>query len=147
MAGFVVRRVQEADLPIVSAMEKEIFTMPWSEQGFRDALAMPTTLFVVAEQGERIVGYCVAYFAADEAEIMNVAVSPDVRRQGIAHGMLEYVLSAARDAKTRHVVLEARVSNEPAIRLYERFGFRFLGVRKDYYEAPHEDGYVMGLRL
>lgn len=146
MNELVLRRMTAEDIPSVSALEREIFSMPWSEQGFLDALTQPAALFFVAEHEGKIAGYCGMYCVLDEGEITNVAVAPRVRRKQIGRRMMNYLLAAAGEAGITNVLLEVRVSNAPAIHLYESLGFVILGLRKNFYEAPREDGYVMQLR-
>ena len=113
-----IRRMSEADVFDVAAIEAKVFSQPWSEQGFRDALAMNHVIFLVAEEAGSILGYCGMYMALE------------LMQQGRKHGISRYVL-------------EVRVSNEPAIRLYQKLGFSVLGTRKNFYEKPSEDAYIM----
>ena len=131
------------DIAEVSRLEAEIFTQPWSQQGFLDALSGENVIFLVAESKGRIVGYCGMYCAADEGEITNVAVAPKARRCGVGRRLRERFLGEARSAGARQVILEVRVSNEAAIRLYEKFGFTIRGTRRNFYDDPQEDAYVM----
>lgn len=143
MRELVIRKMVPEDAGAVSRLEAEIFTQPWSEQGFLDALAGEKVIFLVAELMGRIVGYCGMYCAADEGEITNVAVAEHVRRCGIGEQLMMRLLGEAGNAGARQVILEVRVSNEAAIHLYEKFGFVACGVRKDFYEEPREDACVM----
>lgn len=140
-----IRRMEPRDAGQVSLLEQQIFSQPWSCQGFLDALAMEHAIFLVAESEGRILGYCGMYCAMDEGEITNVAVDTELRRNGIGKLLMERLLAEAKRAGIRTVILEVRVSNESAIRLYEAFGFTIQGTRKGFYEWPKEDGYVMML--
>lgn len=146
MNDLVLRRMTAEDVASVSALEQEIFSVPWSEQGFLDALTQPTALFFVAEHVGKIAGYCGIYCALDEGEITNVAVAPWARRKQIGRRLIKHLLAAVEEAGITNVLLEVRVSNAPAICLYESLGFEIFGLRKNFYEAPREDGYVMQLR-
>ena len=126
-------------------MEQQIFSQPWSCQGFLDALASETVIFLVAESEEKLLGYCGMYCAMDEGEITNVAVDSRNRRMGIGKRLMKQLLWEAKAAGIRTVILEVRPSNEAAIRLYESFGFTVQGIRKGFYEKPKEDGYIMTL--
>lgn len=137
-----IRAMTEADVNAVSAIEAAVFSQPWSRQGFLDALAMDCTLFLVAEEGGRIRGYIGMYFAADEAEITNVAVAADARGRGIGRRLVASALARAAAREIRDAVLEVRISNENAIRLYEGQGFVRQGIRKGFYECPREDAYI-----
>ena len=120
-----VRAMQVKDAEQVSELERMIFSQPWSYQGFVDSLSLPNTVFLVAEENNKILGYIGMYLSIDEGEITNVAVSP------------------AESRSVGRIVLEVRCSNDSAIRLYERNGFVNYGVRKGFYELPKEDAYIM----
>lgn len=139
-----IRKMCKEDTLAVSLLEQEIFTQPWSRQGFLNALT-EENLFLVVERDGQIVGYCGMYCGADEGEIVNVSVKQSARRSGIGYEMLNVLLKDAKEAGIRQVVLEVRVSNQPAIRLYEKLGFAVFGLRKGFYEQPREDAYVMML--
>lgn len=141
----VIRKMTSADAQEVSRIEQQTFSQPWSCQGFLDALTGGNAIFLVAEAEEKIAGYCGMYCAADEGEITNVAVDRSFRRRGIGRKLVEHLLAEARDAGIKNIILEVRVSNEEAIRLYESMGFSIQGTRKGFYEKPKEDGYVMSL--
>lgn len=138
-----IKRMRQEHLSAVAAIEAEMFSLPWSKQGFADTLTMENVIFLVAEADDIVVGYCGIYLAADEGEITNVAVSPMYRRQGIADALLKSLLEETKKRGTTRLILEVRASNEPAIRLYEKFGFKIQGVRKNFYDKPKEDAYVM----
>ena len=124
-------------------LEKEIFSQPWSEQGFLDALAMEQNIFFVAEDDGEICGYIGMYQALDEGEITNVGVSPEKRNAGIGWKLMQAALDAAKEQGIERVVLEVRVSNASAIHLYEKCGFANCGIRKGFYDFPKEDAYIM----
>lgn len=145
MKKITIRRFQPADASAAAGLEQKIFTRPWSRQGFLEAIAGKNNIFLAAEENSVLLGYCGMYCAADEGEITNVAVDAGVRRRRIGRKLLERLLEEAKAAGIRTVILEVRVSNEAAIRLYEGLGFSVCGIRKGFYEAPREDGYVMQL--
>lgn len=138
-----VRAMQVRDVDEVSRLERQIFSKPWSRTGFVDALNLGNTVFLVAEEEGRILGYIGMYFALDEGEITNVAVDPAERRKGIGGILLDAIKKEAERRSLTKIVLEVRVSNETAIRLYERNGFAGCGIRKEFYEEPREDAYIM----
>lgn len=144
MTGDVaVRRMEAADVDAVAGLEASIFTMPWSAQGFRDSISLGNTVFLVAETGEDIVGYAGMYLSVDEGEITNVAVASGYRCHGIGGMLLKALVDEAGKQGVARLVLEVRVSNAPAIRLYESHGFRNGGLRKHFYRCPDEDAYIM----
>lgn len=140
-----IRKMLPEDADEVSRLEQQIFSQPWSAQGFRDALSSNNVIFLVAEQGNKPVGYCGMYCAANEGEITNVAVAEEARNRGIGGRLVKQLLAKARDAGIQNVILEVRISNDRAIHLYKNLGFAISGIRKDFYEMPREDGYVMVL--
>jgi len=102
--------------------------------------------FLVAEAGgERIVGYVVALDAADEGEILNLAVAPAMRRTGLGRALVHEILEVLSDRGVRQVYLEVRESNAPARALYAAHGFKEVGRRKQYYRRPVEDAIVLRL--
>lgn len=138
-----VRAMRSGDVPAVAELEAQIFSQPWSAQGFLDALALSDTVFLVAEEENRILGYIGMYLAVDEGEITNVAVDPNARRRGVGQELLLQIKREAKQRAVGRLVLEVRVSNEGAIALYEKNGFSVAGVRKGFYECPKEDAYIM----
>ena len=138
-----VRRMTNADCVKTAQLEKEIFSQPWSEQGFLDALAMEQNIFFVAEDDGEICGYIGMYQALDEGEITNVGVSQEKRNAGIGWELMQAALDAAKEQGIERVVLEVRVSNASAIHLYEKCGFANCGIRKGFYDFPKEDAYIM----
>ncbi len=139
----MVRAMRSGDVPAVAELEAQIFSQPWSAQGFLDALALPDTVFLVAEEEHRILGYIGMYLSIDEGEITKVAVAPDARRQGVGQELLLQIKREAKQRAVGRMVLEVRTSNEGAIALYEKNGFSVAGVRKGFYECPKEDAYIM----
>ena len=138
-----IRKMTEADLDQVAELASLVFSAPWSRQGFADALPAENACFLVAEKSGEVAGYCGVYLAADEAEIINVAVKPEFQRQHIADRLMEAMLEEGKRRGICRFFLEVRVSNLAAIGLYEKYGFKKQGIRKDFYKEIHEDAYVM----
>ena len=139
----IIRTMQKGDVAAVAALEAQIFSMPWSAAGFADTLLRKDVIFLVAYEQDELLGYVGIYCTLDEGEITNVAVAPAARRRGIARALLTELKRQLACRNVAQIVLEVRVSNEPAIRLYEQMGFSMLGVRKNFYEKPTEDAYIM----
>ena len=139
----IIRTMQKGDVAAVAALEAQIFSMPWSAAGFADTLPREDVIFLVAYEQDELLGYVGIYCTLDEGEITNVAVAPAARRRGIARALLTELKQQLACRNVARIVLEVRVSNEPAIRLYEQLGFSMLGVRKNFYEKPTEDAYIM----
>lgn len=139
----MIREMNASDIDAVAALEAEIFSMPWSARGFADTLHREDVLFLVACEGENLLGYVGVYCTADEGEITNVAVAQSARRRGVGRALIGELIRVLADRKIFRIVLEVRVSNEPALHLYEQEGFAVVGTRKNFYEKPTEDAYVM----
>jgi [ribosomal protein S18]-alanine N-acetyltransferase len=132
------------DVPSVVAIEQEAFSDPWSANAFQEALAHPAVYFACARSGGGdIVGYVVAWFAADEGEIANLAVAPTGWGSGIGRRLLNAALEAAQIRGANAVYLEVRDSNDRARRLYQSSGFEEVGRRRRYYRRPVEDAIVL----
>ena len=138
-----LRRLVYADLPAVLAIERRSFQTPWSLAMFVLELSKPSGICVAATAGDGLAGYLVCSRYADVWHLMNVAVTPDRRREGIARSLLERLFEqAGHDAR---YTLEVRTSNRAAIAMYERFGFRAAGHRRRYYHDTGEDALIMWL--
>ena len=140
--NIIVRLMEETDIMQLVSIEKECFSMPWSEQSFRDSYALPYAYFFVAEVNGYIAGYAGLYRVADDGDITNVAVSHTYRRKGVAKKIMENLLQFAKDEGMTGITLEVRESNAPAIALYENFGFKRIGIRKNFYEKPIESAII-----
>lgn len=138
-----VRPMEPGDVTAVCALEQKIFSQPWSCQGFLDSLKQKNTVFLAAEEQGRIWGYLGMYISLNEGEITNVAVDPMERCRGIGNLLLEEIIREAKRRFVERIVLEVRISNDSAIRLYERNGFAICGIRKGFYDRPREDAYIM----
>lgn len=132
-----------ADIEMVARLEAEVFTEPWSKESFLMEVNTPNHIYLVAEEYETILGYCGMWEVAGEGQITNVCVASKHRGKGVARQMLEELLDRAAKLKVSAITLEVRVSNEPAIRLYEKLGFEVAGTRKDFYALPKEDAKIM----
>jgi len=137
-----IRRLTYADLPQVIAIERRAFPTPWSLAMFVLELSKPSGISLAAVVENRLAGYLVCSRYERIWHIMNVAVDPDARRRGIATALLERLFERVNNGDARYT-LEVRRSNDAAIALYERFGFRVAGVRRRYYQDNGEDAYVM----
>lgn len=138
-----IRLMEPEDVPQAAKLEAEIFSDPWSTQGFLDSLKLSHTIFLVACETGKVVGYTGMYLSVDEGEIVNVAVAPEARRKGIGDALMREALARAAGRGIRKLALEVRYSNEAAIRLYEKHGFVRCGIRRGFYELPREDAYIM----
>ena len=137
-----IRRLTYADLPQVIAVERRAFTTPWSLAMFVLELSKSSGICLAATRGERLVGYLICSRYDTIWHIMNVAVDPRLRREGVATALLEHLFATA-DQPGEQYTLEVRTSNHDAIRLYGRFGFRDAGRRRGYYHDNREDAVIM----
>ena len=139
----LIRKMEEQDVSWVARVERENFSMPWSEKAFTDSLKQEEALFLVAEEEGNGLGYFGVYLSFEEGEITNVSVDGTQRNRGIGNALVEQLKKEAKERKVERIFLVVRVSNEPAIHLYEKQGFEKAGCRKNFYEKPREDAWVM----
>lgn len=137
-----IRPMTEADVREVAALEAETFSMPWSKKSLMETLCQEEMLFLVARE-KALLGYAGVCMSLDEGEITNVAVRENARRRGVARRLLEELTARMAEANICRLVLEVRVSNTAAMKLYESCGFAIAGTRKRFYERPVEDAWVM----
>lgn len=130
-------------IPAVVALEKACFPTPWSAEQFAYGLERGVLGLVGATQDHDVWGYCSFYRVADEGEIVNIAVDPRARRQGLGRRILAFVLQKLADEGITRVFLEVRATNLAAIGLYTALGFRRTGTRRAYYPDTREDAWVM----
>ena len=139
---------REELIPQIAALERECFSLPWTEAMLRAQLAPETHLFLAAETAAgEVLGYVGLLFVLDEGYISNVAVAPEHRRRGIARALLRELVHRAEEQKLAFLTLEVRARNAAAIALYASLGFEPVGRRKNYYEKPTEDAVLMTLWL
>ncbi len=139
-----IERMSEAHLPEVMPIEREVFMPGWSEETFRSDLRNPSTLYLNLRLNGKLVAYAGMWVVIDEAHITNVAVKPDYRGRKFAQRLIHRLLSIARERGCVKAFLEVRVSNTPAQKLYEKFGFRPVAIRPKYYDNI-EDALIMWL--
>ena len=137
-----IRRLTYSDLPQVMAIERRAFPTPWSLAMFVLDLSKPSGISLAAVRDARVVGYTVCSRYDTVWHLMNVAVDDRHRRQGIATRLLTHLFAEA-DRPGEQYTLEVRLSNRPAIEMYERFGFRGAGRRRGYYHDNKEDALIM----
>ena len=140
----VVRQAEERDIKPMAEMDVLCFSAPWSEISFeKEIMENRLAFYIVAEIGERLVGYAGLWCIVDEGHITNVAVHPDFRRRGIGEALMSVLLSHTSAYQIKSYTLEVRASNEPGLSLYSKFGFVPAGLRKNYYEDNGEDAIIM----
>jgi [ribosomal protein S18]-alanine N-acetyltransferase len=143
-ASISMRRLELRDLDAIERIEQASYPTPWSRSMFASELAKPSSLSLGAvDDSGALVGYLVLSRYVDAWHVMNIAVAPERRRQGIASALLRQLLDDTQGDPRRGYTLEVRVSNVGAISLYEGFGFKPKGVRRGYYTDNREDALIM----
>ena len=130
-------------VPQVAALEKECFSDPWSQRSVASELENPLALWLVWEEDGQVLGYVGSQTVLDETDMMNVAVHPDFRRQGVARALILALTEELKNRGSHCLTLEVRASNDPARALYESLGFALAGTRRNYYHNPKEDALIL----
>ena len=143
MSGRVIREMTADDVERVVAIERTVFSLPWSPKVFAAEVVRESSICLVCEIDGVVVGYLIADAFVDVWHLMNVSVVPEHRRQAIASDLLEEYFEITEVKPHRGHTLEVRVSNEAAIELYRSFGFVATGVRRGYYSDNREDALIM----
>lgn len=138
--------MEEKHVPQVANLEKLCFSDPWSERSVASELTNPLSLWLVAVEGENVLGYIGSQTVEGETDMMNVAVHPSYRRQGIGERLILTLVNALKEKDSHSLTLEVRASNDPAKTLYEKLGFAQVGLRKNYYRNPKEDACISQIR-
>ena len=138
-----LRPMTSSDVPEVVRIETTAFSTPWSSGTFCSLLERSGVELWVAEWGDQLAAYAILWTVLDEGELANIAVRGDLRGRGIGSGLLGRMLEVAEDSGVRSLYLEVRESNGLAREMYARRGFHEVGVRRGYYEGPHEDALVL----
>jgi len=139
--GFEIVNLNKSHIDGVVKLEETCFASPWTREGIEEELSNPQAHFLIAEGGG-VLGYIGVQEIAGEAYITNIAVLPGFRRKGIAGALLNAAAGGAQERGCEFITLEVRVSNSPAIALYEKCGFEPAGRRKNFYTNPAEDALI-----
>lgn len=140
---FAIVSMEEAHVPQIAELEKLCFNDPWPDQSIRSELTNPLSLWLVALSEGEVVGYVGSQTVIDESDVMNVAVSPNHRRKGLAKQLFLTLENLLKEKKSHSLTLEVRPSNEAAVALYEGLGFVQVGRRPNYYHNPKEDALIL----
>lgn len=143
----IIRKMNFGDVSAIAELEKICFSDPWSENSIASEVENPLAYWLVAEVDGVVAGYVGSQTVLDAADMMNLAVSPDYRRQGVGQALVNALVEHLRQNKVIALLLEVRVSNAPAITLYERMGFEQVGRRPKYYHNPREDALILRKEL
>ena len=139
----IITNMHQSHVAQVAELEKLCFSDPWSENSVASELKNPLSFWLVALDGERVAGYIGSQTVMDESDMMNVAVHPDYRKQGIATALILGLVEELRKRGSRSLTLEVRASNETAISVYRKLEFQEVGRRKNYDRNPREDALIL----
>ena len=142
-----IEKMKKEYIDEVYEIDKLSVPIPWSKNSIEEEMNNMLAKFIVAKEDEKVIGFAMCWFVMDECHIGNIAVHPNFRNQGVATSLLNNLLDNCQEEHgTQNLLLEVRVSNEPAINLYHKLGFEDLVVRKHYYKNPngtYEDALIM----
>ena len=138
-----IRKMTAREVPQVAELEKLCFAMPWSKKSVAGELDNPLALWLVAMEGDRLAGYVGSQTVMDETDMMNLAVAPQFRRQGVGEALVNALTASLKQLGSRCLTLEVRDSNEAARALYGKLGFTEIGRRRGYYRDPREDALIL----
>ena len=144
MNNIVVAPMEASHLSAVANIEQLSFSTPWTENMFSLSLGDTNNQnCFVALLGEKVVGYIILLHCFEDGELLNIATSPEMRKNGIAKKLMDKMISVMKEKNVTRILLEVRESNVPAKTLYENYGFSEIAVRKNYYTKPLENAIVM----
>ena len=138
-----IRRAVAGDAAGIAELENEVFPDGWDERAVSDCICVSGAMCFVAERDGRIIAYILGRLIAPEAELYRIAVRPSEQRRGVGYRLLDYAVKTSLGLGLEQLFLEVRSENIPAISLYRSFGFKKIGVRKNYYKNPTDDAIVM----
>lgn len=142
--NYDIKLMQSENIDEVSLIEQEAFgPHHWSKSSFYDELQNNLASYYCLFKDGEIIGYTGFWNIIDEAHITTFAIKKEYRRQNFGEIMLRYIIEECYKKEIKYITLEVRVSNEPAIKLYEKYGFKSLGTRKNYYQDNNEDALIM----
>ena len=139
----MIQAMNSSHVTQIAQLEKCCFSDPWSERSIASELENKLAFWLVALEGDMVVGYIGSQTVMDETDMMNVAVHPDYRRCGVAEALVNGLVAYLQKTGSRCLTLEVRASNAPAIALYGKLGFTEQGRRKNYYRNPKEDALIL----
>lgn len=139
----LIKEMSSEHIGQVAELEGLCFADPWSEKSIASELENPLAKWLVALDGERVVGYVGSQTVMDETDMMNLAVHADHRRQGIGESLIQALVILLKENGSRQLTLEVRSSNHAARELYGKMGFTQAGLRRNYYANPKEDALIL----
>ena len=147
MNNLFFEKMNQSHISAIAEIERQCFSKPWSENAIDAELENESAYFYVAKLNGEAVGYIGMHCAADECYIANVGVLKKYRNMGVGSALVKYAADTAQRMNMSFISLEVRPSNTTAVRIYERLGFERVGLRKNFYSDPKEDGAIMTMRF
>ena len=138
-----IRNAEASDISQLAEIENQCFSVPWTEEQLSHYLPDKMHMLILADSGEKVLGYVGLMYVIDEGYISNVAVRPEARRKGIADALINELIAKANREELSFVTLEVRAGNEAAKALYKKHGFIEVGRSKNHYSLPTEDAIFM----
>lgn len=138
-----IRRSIPKDSNEIAAAEQKIFSDPWCEKDITSLISTAGGMCYTALSGGKLIGYLIGRQISPEGEIYRIATLPEYRRRGVAYRLLDYTVKCEHGRGLENLFLEVREHNTPARRLYKSYGFREIGVRKNYYKNPDDNAIIM----
>ena len=139
----VIVPMEEKHIPVLAELEKICFSQPWTYEQLYEELDNRTAHFIVAEADSETAGYMGIFVVCESSYVSNIAVFPDYRRQGLGKRLIGEAVRIALENGAQSLSLEVRPSNTPAVKLYSSLGFEEVGLRKNFYRNPTEDGLIL----
>lgn len=139
----IIREMHEEDAVFVAELENSIFNMNTKADTLADECKRENSVYIVACEGDSIIGYCTIIASFETADLCNIAVKEDYRKQHIAEMIFEYAVKKCRAKSVERILLEVRESNIPAICFYDKMDFEKIGMRKNYYSNPSENALIL----
>lgn len=143
LKNLIIKKMGVDDVDEVVEIENQSFSDPWKKEFFLNEISNALAYPLVAKLNQNVVGYSCLWIFLDELQIANIAVTPLFRKKGIGKKIMEKIISYAELNFLKRITLDVRESNKEAINLYNKFGFKTIGKRKNYYRFPVEDSLIL----
>ncbi len=141
------RLMKSEDIEKVYEIENQCFSMPWSKHEIMESFSREDSIYCVIEKDDVVIGYAALFFVLDEANIINIGINNEYRGIGAGEELLKYLINNVKGKNVSKIFLEVREGNHIAVKLYEKIGFKEIGIRKNFYQNPLENGIVMSYTI
>lgn len=139
----IIVKMNGSHVPQIAELEILCFNDPWSSNSIASELENRLSLWLVAIEDDKVIGYVGSQTVLGETDMMNIATHPDHRKQGIATALIDTLIAGLKERGSHSLMLEVRASNTAAISVYHKMGFREVGKRRNYYRNPKEDALIL----